>query len=213
MVTGKTGARRVRIVALAPLLATWLENHPDNKNPDAPLWTGIGARGRNEPLSYYAARIVLMRLMKRTGIQKKFNPHIFRHSPASMLANVLTKAQMKEYFGWLQDSDMAATYEHLSGRNGDNALLKIHGIDLESKENSSKFQVRICPRCKQSNSPGQFYCGKCRMPLSLKAVVTAEEQRSSREDVLTTLFGDSQVQALIGRKIKELGLTGKIASS
>ena len=38
IVHGKTGMRRVRIVASAPKLAIWLDNHPLKENLDAPLW-------------------------------------------------------------------------------------------------------------------------------------------------------------------------------
>jgi len=34
---------------------------------------------------------------------------------------------MCEYFGWIQGSDMPSTYVHLSGRDIDNAILRIHG--------------------------------------------------------------------------------------
>ena len=33
MVAGKTGMRRVRIIASAPLLTQWLENHPRKEDP------------------------------------------------------------------------------------------------------------------------------------------------------------------------------------
>ncbi len=35
MVAGKTGMRRVRIIASAPLLTQWLENHPRKEDPSA----------------------------------------------------------------------------------------------------------------------------------------------------------------------------------
>jgi hypothetical protein len=38
---------------------------------------------------------------------------------------------MKEYFGWVQSSDMASVYVHLSGRDVDSALLKLHGMIQE----------------------------------------------------------------------------------
>ena len=38
MVNGKTGSRRVRIIASVQVLAAWLQEHPDKDNPDAPLW-------------------------------------------------------------------------------------------------------------------------------------------------------------------------------
>jgi len=48
---------------------------------------------------------------------------------------------MKQYFGWVQGSDMASVYVHLSGRDVDNALLKLNGLEVkeEKKRNSLKL--------------------------------------------------------------------------
>jgi integrase len=100
IVSGKTGMRRVRIVASAPKLAQWLENHPLKEDPDAPLWVSIGTRDRNSALSYSAAKAALKEIAKRAGIRKRVYPHLFRHSRATMLANHLTEAQLKQHFGW-----------------------------------------------------------------------------------------------------------------
>jgi integrase/recombinase XerD len=54
MVDGKTGPRRVRIIASAPALAAWLSIHPLRNDLNAPLWVGIGTVGKNEALLYNA---------------------------------------------------------------------------------------------------------------------------------------------------------------
>src|SRR2546427_3028215 len=38
IVRGKTGSRRVRIIASSPELLTWINSHPMRGDPDAPLW-------------------------------------------------------------------------------------------------------------------------------------------------------------------------------
>lgn len=70
------------------------------------------------------------------------NPHNFRHSRATYLANFLTEAQMKEYFGWQQDSKMAGVHVHLSGRDVDNALLRVYGIENKNEKKESIFNRR-----------------------------------------------------------------------
>jgi len=40
MVAGKTGMRRVRVIASAPLLTQWLENHPRKGTPPLPCGSG-----------------------------------------------------------------------------------------------------------------------------------------------------------------------------
>jgi integrase len=93
IVNGKTGSRRVRIIASAPSLASWLDNHP-LKDSESPLW--ISLRSMNEPLTYSAAKELLKELARRAGIRKRVYPHLFRHSRATMLANFLTEVQMNE---------------------------------------------------------------------------------------------------------------------
>ncbi|GAG38420.1 unnamed protein product, partial [marine sediment metagenome] len=127
-VLGKTGARRVPLLDSTPYLAEWLENHPFNEDSDAFLWVGIGNVGRGEFLKYPALRKMLVNVAKKAKVKKKVNPHNFRHSRATFLANHLTEAQMNQYLGWVRGSDMAATYVHLSGRDVDDAILKMRGL-------------------------------------------------------------------------------------
>jgi site-specific recombinase XerD len=126
IVSGKTGMRRVRIIESATKLRQWLEHHPDRGNPDAPLWTRLH---RNSALSYGRASDVLEELGRKAGIKKRIYPHLFRHSRATALANHLTESQLKGHFGWTQASAMAGIYVHLSGKDVDDALLRLHGIE------------------------------------------------------------------------------------
>ena len=110
VVQGKTGYRRIRLVSSVPYLAEWINNHPFNDNPEAWLWISL----RNfKRLPYNSLRTILRVIAEKAGIRKSVNPHAFRHARATYLANFLTEAQMKEFFGWVQDSDMASVYVHI----------------------------------------------------------------------------------------------------
>ena len=119
--------------------------------PESPLWTSFESAGSTKPLEYYAFRKMLSVTAKEQRYGKRVNPHSFRHARASNLANVLTEAQMKEYLGWVGDSRMASTYVHLSGRDIDNAPLKLNGIKTEKEVNSEEHTLRIktCSRCQE----------------------------------------------------------------
>jgi integrase/recombinase XerD len=229
IVKGKTGMRRVRIISSAPSLTQWLENHPQRDNPEAPLWIGLWTKNMGQKLDYSAVRVQLKKLALKAGIKKSIHPHLFRHSRASFLANVMTESQMKEFFGWTQSSDMAATYVHLSGRDLDNVLLKASGLALPENEHgeartSKGFKVRLCPRCKERNSPAQIFCGRCGSPLTLKTFMEmqkleqlekggSDRATSSKErrlileqgEVLSRVLKDPEVQNVLARKISELG--------
>ena len=167
-VTGKTGDRRVRIINSAPALTAWLDLYEHRSEPDAALWpprsNNYYKKGQSaESASIY---VLLKELAVKAGIHKKVYPHLFRHSRATALATKFTEAQMKEYFGWTQSSEMAATYVHLSGRDVDNTLLEIYQIkQATSAQQTQTIQTKQCPRCKETNSPISRYCYKCGNPL------------------------------------------------
>lgn len=127
IVSGKTGSRRLLLLESESYLDAWLEIHP-NRRSDAPLWCKIDETqgSTNESISYQYIRLrILDRARERTGIEKPVNPHHFRHSRATYLANYFTEAQMCSWFGWSPGSRVPGRYVHLSGRDIDHAYLSI----------------------------------------------------------------------------------------
>lgn len=125
IVTGKTGSRRLLLLESASYIDAWLQSHP-NPVSTAPLWCKIDlSQGSpDEQVSYQYLRLrILDRARERAGINKPVNPHHFRHSRATYLANYLTEAQMCEWFGWVRGSRVPGRYVHLSGRDIDRAYV------------------------------------------------------------------------------------------
>jgi len=168
IVNGKTGQRRVRLIHSVPRLVTWLEHHPENGDRDAFLWVSIGSKNNCERLMHQSVATMLKKTAKRASLRKRCNSHLFRHSRATFLAKHLTEAQMKEYFGWTQASDMAAVYVHLSGRDVDSALLKLAGRQVPEveKELETDRRVKSCSICKHENPPEVHRCSNCGRPLA-----------------------------------------------
>jgi integrase/recombinase XerD len=203
LVAGKSGHRRIRTVLSAPALAEWMNDHPDKGNPEAPLWTVVGDRNHGQPLMYESARQLLRRLAERADLKKKVNPHIFRHSRSTILANHLTEAQLKEFAGWTQSSKMPGRYVHLSGRNVDDALLRMHGLKND-EEKQPLLTAKLCPRCHQQNDPLASFCPKCGLALKLEAAMEVEAARNEAETWLSKLLEDPEVRALFLAKLKPL---------
>ncbi|MHA1832996.1 MAG: tyrosine-type recombinase/integrase [Candidatus Baldrarchaeia archaeon] len=201
-VNGKTGPRRVRIIAATPALAMWLSMHPFKGDPNSPLWIGMGTKGRYKPLDYHATRMLFKRLARKAGLNKRIYTHLFRHSRATELANVLTEAQMKELFGWTQSSDMPSVYVHLSGRDVDKALLKAYGIK-EEEESKPALTTIECPRCKRKISSESQFCSNCGMALNIKATLILEEERAKADRIMDILMEDQEVRELIAKKLRE----------
>jgi len=160
-VRGKTGERRVRIISSSSLLAKWIETHPKRKDKNASLWVNLSTNYKNKGITYRGISMRIKKIAKRAGVDKKITPHLFRHSRATHLSTVLTEAEMNEYFGWVQGSDMPATYVHLSGRDVDDKMLKIYGLKREEKEKEEELKPKKCPRCKYINGPTDRFCSRC----------------------------------------------------
>ena len=176
-ISGKTGPRKIRVIASAPAINNWLLEHPDREDKHAYLFCGIWGKKRGKDIGYNTVYKSLKNAAEKAGINKPVNPHHFRHSRATELANKFTEAQLCEYFGWVQGSKEASTYVHLCGRDIDSAVLKLHGIVNEEDEQNNKFSPIECPRCKTKNDPSAKFCSQCSLGLDLSAVEHFEKQK------------------------------------
>jgi hypothetical protein len=191
----------VRVVACVPYLLEWINKHPYKNDPKAYLWLS----DRLGPFAYNGIAQMLYRIAKRAGITKKVNPHNFRHSRATYLANFLTEAQMKEHFGWQQDSKMAAVYVHLSGRDVDKALLKVYGIENNEEKRESIFKPKECSRCQQVNQATNRFCSRCGMPLDEETraeVLKKGLERKEADRILDSLLEDPEFREMFLRKVE-----------
>lgn len=205
-VHGKTGGRRVRIIVSARALTEWLNHHPGVNNPDNPLWTSFDVAGSVRRLEYGAFRKMLGVVAERSAIKKRVNPHSFRHARASNVANVLTEAQMKEYFGWTGDSEMAATYVHLSGRNIDNALFKLNGIKTQEEVNGEEHPLAMgkCPRCEEMNPSLNRFCSRCGSPMDMQIAMDVEEKVKVTDDAMNRLFDDPVFRKFAEKRLDQI---------
>lgn len=205
LVTGKTGARRVRVISCVHYLKEWFDKHPKKDDPEFPIWI---LERKLKPLGHNDVQRILRRIKKLSGIRKKTNAHNFRHSRATHLAGHLSDALLKEMFGWVQSSRMASVYIHLSGKTVDNALLELYGIkkDKDKKEDID-FKIRKCIRCKKENSPTDKFCKQCGMVLDEKLIIDITKrdmERRKADDILDQLIKDPQFKDLFLNKIREV---------
>jgi site-specific recombinase XerD len=188
---GKTGPRKIRVIASAPAISNWLLEHPRKNDKKASLLCGIWAKNRGEPLDYRSPYNILKELGVKAGIDKPMNPHHFRHSRATELAKKLTEAQLCEYMGWVIGSREAATYVHLSGRDMDNAILEMHGLVNEEKEESTLSPI-ICPRCGIKNDPAAKFCSSCSLGLDEKIVMEYDRAKTDTTQQLIKLIQNKE---------------------
>ena len=130
-VYGKTGGRQVPLTFSVPYLVNYFNHFRGNARPEDPLFTTLEHNTvSNSPMDYPHVSKLLHDLKERTNFPKRLYPHLFRHSRATHYANFLTEAQAKVFLGWAGASAMIARYVHLSGRDIDNAVFRVNGMEL-----------------------------------------------------------------------------------
>jgi len=189
---GKTGARQILLIEAEPYLQSWLRVHPYQENLNNPLWIDIEKRYMTV-MSYDAIRMMLRRRAKEAGVRKdKVNPHNFRHSRATYLANYLTESQLCVFFGWVQGSNMPSTYVHLSGRDLDNTLMEMHNFQPIKKQ--EEREARRCSRCSKLNPPDALFCMRCRVALTPEAMGMIEKEEHKTQEFMKSLFQNNKFQ-------------------
>jgi len=152
---------------------------------------------------------MLRKAKEIANITKAVNPHAFRHARATHLAKHLPEAIMKEYFGWTQSSKMASIYNHLSGKDVDEALLKMHGFKPEENKELKNISVKICPNCNENNSVLSHFCKKCNLPLDLKVALEMQKRIEIEDEIVLKILKElirkfPKVKNFLIKKSKEV---------
>lgn len=209
IVNGKTGPRRIPLVFSIPYLSNYINDFRNEAKRDEPFFIAF-YHGKPAvplaPLDYHHVQRLVHTLEKTSGVDKRLNPHIFRHSRATHYANKLTEQQLKVFFGWSGDSRMASTYVHLSGSDIDDAVMKANGM-VERKVEETKPQVKKCQRCQKINELTSKYCVVCGLPLDnaqtteFVSVETMRQDINDLKNILDGLLSDKKLGNLIKEAI------------
>ncbi len=209
-VNGKTGMRKIPIMFSVPYLSKYL-NDIGKAKPESCLWYEIGtSTSKERQLQYNAARKMLKDTAVKAGIEKRCNPHNFRHSRASYYANKLTEQQLKSFFGWTGDSRMASVYVHLSGRDIDNAVQTANGIKVENITTEPKLKAKICQRCQLQNPVESQYCNRCGNPLDIDFTMQVQKHEvNMKEAVAEALKDPNAIEEIVHAYLLMQGKKGK----
>lgn len=198
---GKTGERQVIVYKCQQLLRQWLNVHPEDENPDSPLFptqreyddnsfkvseseTTEALPRKRRPLNGKQIGIILKLAAAASGIEKKVHPHLLRHGAATMFANSLTEQQMKVQLGWTPSSPMPGRYSHVAEADVENKLLTIYGCEIV-RDIKGEI-VKKCPRCSKPITAGLNYC-ECGMPLTEENIQSFNKLLSNDQFMLAMM--------------------------
>jgi len=201
---GKTGERKVLIYTSTPYLFAYLRQHPFRSREESFLWLTDNPRARHKPLCYTALTRILKKRFAQVGLTHlQANPHFFRHSRATLNAKFLTEPEMKGFFGWDEASSMTAVYVHLSGRDVDMAVRRMHGLETKAYENVN--HPKKCPICGNLNEPIAKFCSNCGSNFDLRSAVIAREEHETMKEMVRLLSDPQNLKAFLEYKQQQQG--------
>jgi integrase/recombinase XerD len=220
LVNGKTGSRTIPLIESIPYVKDWIEEHPQQGNPNAPLICGyaksIGRRLKPRSLNRLYdnykkglfTKLVATKEEERTEdnileedkqkikelLKKPWNPYIRRHSALTEKSVILKEHILRLYAGWSIRSQMPQKYLHYFGNESSESILQAYGIITKEKQDIDKLRPKQCPNCNEPNKPDSKFCAKCRMVLTYDAYNETIENTQKNDEIKTI---KEQIQALI----------------
>jgi integrase/recombinase XerD len=203
VVNGKTGTRPIPLINPIPYLKDYLDHeHPQPRNPGAPLISGTGASlGRHiRPNVVYKIydlykREIFPKLLESPNVlpedklkiadllKKPWNPYIRRHSALTEKSTILKEHVLRQHAGWSGRSQMHLKYLHYFGNESNDSLLEAYGIVAPGQQ-IDQLKPKQCPNCQEGNKPDSKFCAKCRMILSYDAYTeTLEKQQQETSEL------------------------------
>ena len=204
-VTGKTGTRPVRLVDAVPYIQDWLrlypvKDHLGNAKKDAPLFcTSLRYKGEYRRLTDHRIQMMLKQLAKEANVSSNIHPHAFRHTRATEFSKQLPETALRKVFGWTASSNMPEVYVHLSGRDVDECVLKMHGLLDEEMVDENGLSVWKCPRCETLNAVDDGMCRKCGLIVDRSISEEIDQQKVNMSQMLTQMMKSPEFVELLSK--------------
>jgi integrase len=188
VVNGKTGTRPIPLINSIPYLKDYLDHeHPQPRNPNAPLICGTGkGLGRHiKPIRitiiyHEFKKQIFPKLLESPNVlpedkqkiaellKKPWNPYIRRHSALTEKSIILKEHVLRQHAGWTPGSQMHLKYLHYFGNESSESLLEAYGL-VDKGVQIDQLRPKQCPNCSEPNKPDSKFCVKCRIVLTYDA--------------------------------------------
>jgi hypothetical protein len=204
-------------------LKDYLEHeHPQPRNPNAPLICGIG-RSLGRHIDSLRLYIIYNKVYKekifpkllespnvlpedkqkiRELLKKPWNPFIRRHSALTEKSMLLKENILRQHAGWTPGSQMHLKYLHYFGNESSESLLEAYGL-IDKGVMIDQLRPKQCPQCSEPNKPDSKFCAKCRMVLTYDAYNETLQQQERQKLEIDKL---DKVMSEMDEVKKRLGL-------
>lgn len=143
------------------------EYHPENDNPEAPLFVGDYSNpktDRGEPWSYGAAKAQLNRMKEEAGIDKPVNPHNFRHYFVTVMKREydVDSDTLRALLGTVKNSEILdTTYQHITNDEFVEKAEEQLGYRESGDSERKSFTPDVCKACGQVLQNDWSRCPRC----------------------------------------------------
>jgi site-specific recombinase XerD len=163
--TSKTKLRTVLLIDSLPELKAWMQEHPLNNDPKAPLWYS----NRNKVMSTRNVQYILKQAAKKAGINKRVFPHLLRHSIITWRKKMgMVREELCMFAGWSEKTKMDSHYSHFNVDDMLNRQRRQSGLPVNDPEEEKPLKrYEVCPICDKHFPVGYSICDSCSMPLDV----------------------------------------------
>src|SRR5919198_3424642 len=223
LVNGKTGSRHIPLINCIPYLKDWVDDHPQQGNPNAYLIPSKARNNFGKKITGPALRNIYIeqyqkqffpKLLEDPNVppedkekikellKKPWQPYIRRHSALTEKSMILKEHILRQHAGWSGRSQMHLKYLHYFGNESSESLLEAYGITPKDQQIGDTLRQKQCPNCQEPNKPDSKFCAKCRMVLTYDAYNETLEDQKQKEDQLNSVQSQlnsmqSQIQSLM----------------
>ncbi|HXX98342.1 MAG TPA: tyrosine-type recombinase/integrase [Candidatus Bathyarchaeia archaeon] len=197
LVNGKTGQRPLVLIDSIPYVTQWLSEHAQRDNGEALLLPNLetGSKVQVDTIrkAYLRYKRYFTKLLSKdipeedkkrikNLLKKPWNPYVHRHSALTEKSGILSSdAKLRQYAGWSITSNMYKRYQHFSGGEAANDLLRAKGIIKEDNQAVNILSPKACPSCREPNEPYAQFCLKCNFILSFNIYQKSVEEKERND--------------------------------
>ncbi|QAU12831.1 integrase [Halorubrum sp. BOL3-1] len=207
---GRKGASGKRPLTWSkPYVANWLDIHPRNDDPDAPLFhrltmpNGGWDDDDDGVLTYYTLQKILKQIAEDAGVDRdKANPHNFRKTAISQwIRQGFSEQEIKHRATWVKDSRQFETYSQVTDEEMNQQILEQYGL-AEQESERNKPDIDDCPQCQATLRGDPRFCPGCGLALSQKAAHDLEKAEDDVFEDMAAATEEDEVEML--RDLREL---------
>ena len=193
---GKTGKPRyIPLVMARPYLAQWKNDYPGEIDPNRNVFVNLICKNENGtmkhlPITYVNLCYIIKTTAKKSGIQKKITPHLFRHSRIThLIQDGVQETFIKKMMWGNMTTNMFQTYAHIVNDDLDKCVAELNGISIDDEAETKKKKKCLhpvqCPICGTVNTSTAKFCCECSAPLKEDVKTDSDRRRAAVELLLS----------------------------